>query len=203
MAVQAIPRTARDEELELLIREVEEETRRRRRRQKLRLWAVVGVATLLLALILAIAGVGGAARDHRAGALAPKFAPLGAAGTAALNNCQSLATALGASAGDSFSVQAAYASTAAQVATWEAQRDGTGTGLFSSDPPSETLSVCFLTGGPYERTPLHPDIHYNAVVMEILPSGYAVPDVIINGTTVPYSAPMTTTEIPTVSHPVY
>jgi hypothetical protein len=203
MVIHAIPSTARDEEFELLIREVEEETRRRHRRQWLRLSAIVGIASLLIALVVAMAGIGGAAGHRRAGALAPKFAPLGAAGTAALNNCQALATGLGASAGNAYSVQAAYASTAAQVATWEAQRDGTGTGLFSNDPPVESLSVCFLTGGPYETAPLNPNIHYDAVVMEILPSGYAVPDVIINGTTVPYSAPMTTTEIPKVSHPVY
>ena len=153
---------------------------------------MLGAAGALSSVLYTSPGRVGAATSHTI---------RGRAAQVAASNCAQLASGLG----SSVAVEASYASTAGQVASWEAARDGTGTGLFSNDPSSELLSVCFLTGDfGTGKDQAGSAINYGAEIMEILPSGYAVPDVIIHGTTVPssYGAPGTTSQVERLQHPV-
>ena len=127
-------------EVELLIPEVRRQTRRRR------LWIgfiAAAIAVVVVVLIaIGITQAGGAARNSA------RLAPRDPAATAAADNCSALVT--GADQGhdnQAFALQASYASTAGDVSAWEEARDGTGPGgsLFSNAPPSELLTVCYVT----------------------------------------------------------
>jgi hypothetical protein len=167
------------------------------------------VAGAVLCTIAIGAGIG---LSTVGGAASNSSAPSAAAERAADTNCQALAAGLHNpnDSSASFSVVGAYASTAGQVASWEAQRDGTGTGLMSSAPPAEVVTVCFITGqlqspaatsgGPSSTTQFGPgNGSYGALVGIVLSDGSWVPDVLIHGSSVPYSAPPTTSAVP-VAH---
>lgn len=193
----------RPDEAKVLIPEVRRQTRRRR------LW--IGIAAVLAAVLLALVATGIAQANGATRTPAPLISQ-GRAATAAAHNCNDWVSQLDQGHGDqAFAVQASYASTAGDVAAWEQARDGTGpgSGPFASAPPSELLTVCFITGpfgsGTMPSPPIGNGMHINngADVFEILPSGYAVVDVEVNGTTVPYSPPATTSSVQRLSGPLH
>jgi hypothetical protein len=184
--------------VKVLLPEVRRQTRRRR------LWiGLVAATAVLIVIAVGISQASGASRNP-----AP-LAARGGAATAAGDNCSDLVTGLDQGHNDqAFAAQASYASTAGDVAAWEEARDGTSPGsLFSSADPSELLTVCFITG-PFGSHPGNTftngrGVNQGAAIFEILPSGYAIPDVLINGTNVPCSPPPTTSTVQQLTGPIY
>ena len=169
-----------------------------------------GLAYWVGGVALAAAGVGtGLAASVPIGAVAFRSVHLSAAVRAADTNCQAVTANLRNpnDPSSSFSVTGAYPSTAAKVASWEAQRDGTGSGLMSSAPGSELVTVCFITGqlagsatgpAPTSRPDGPGNGSYRALVAIVLPDGSWVPDVLLHGLSVPYSAPSVTSQAPKI-----
>lgn len=161
-----------------------------------------------------LSGIGGAATrtsTHTSNRVASS-----AAGRAAEDNCQALVDNLHNPNNSSatLTVTGAYASTAGQVSSWDEARDDTGpTGsLFASDPSSEVVSVCFISGSLMSSTAggQQPTSDYfgpgngsyGAAVYVVLANGQALPDVLLGGSSVPYSPPPTTADVPAIHRDV-
>jgi hypothetical protein len=97
-----------------------------------------------------------------------------------------------------YTLASAYASTAAQVVSWDDTRaapgaPASGVSSFVSVPSSEVLSVCFVTG-PFYAAPGAPAAGYQSAILVVMPDGTVQFDSFLLAATVPYDSPGTTSQ---------
>jgi hypothetical protein len=155
------------------------------------------VVLAVIAIVMATGAAGGSVQHPAAGNDTSASAR---AHAKAVTACDTAVAGLGAYGHPEarYTLASAYASTAAQVVSWDDTRTApgapaSGESSFSSVPSSEVLSVCFVSG-PFYAAPGAPSAGYQSAILVVMPGGSVQFDSFLLAATVPYASPGTTSQ---------